>query len=195
MSARLTAGIHRRLPFPLAFVIAATASAAWAGPAVETAFEREENRYAYTVRLQSPLAPDSLMRVLFDFDAVRALSRYTDTVFAVDVDSLSYDVVTRFSYLTLHGSASYRRKLHPAEDSISITMLHFEHNWSLLPHPVRIEAWFTAEPQQGGSRLEYRQRVEMSRRVGVVYMLVVKGELREFAAKLHELVGTKEERR
>ncbi|MBD3358940.1 MAG: hypothetical protein GF363_17435 [Chitinivibrionales bacterium] len=156
--------------------------------AAESTFEREGNRYAYSVRLQSPIPPDSLIRMLFALDAVRRLSSQADTVFARDEDSLSYTVVMRFQFLGVEGSTSYRRTLHPTEDSISIRMLHFEHNWPLLPRPRQIDAWFVAEPGEGGSWLEYHQKVVVSRRVGTLYRLIIQRELREFAEILGKLV-------
>lgn len=189
----------RRLSYETAITVPAmvlclmTATATMATDAAcsetETTFERRDKGYRYTIRLPSPLPPDTLIAELFELGTVRKLGGYADTVFARQVDSLTYEVVSRFSALTVNGSTSYLRTLHPTHDSISITMLRFEHNFPLLPRPRQIHAWFVATPRHEGSCLEYVQEVEMPDRIGPIYTMIVKRELRKFAEKLEKLVG------
>ncbi len=151
--------------------------------------------YTFDVWLTTPLAADTLLRLLNDTATVRKLTSFVDSVHIREIDSTAYEIYSRFSYLGYRGETRFLRRIFPQRDSIAITLQAFRHNWRLIPQVDRVEAFYTLDDRDSVRLVHFSQTVILDRSVGRIYMRLVRWRLRRFAETLLEDIVVPAERR
>jgi hypothetical protein len=124
--------------------------------------------FSYTVNIycRSNLPADSIFSFLFDTSSVRKLNTYNDSIQFFPIDSNTYEITSYFHYLAFKGYSIYRKEAFRDNDSISITLKKFSHNWTSLPKPIKADIFFKIKRDSQSSIINYVQVITVNKKLG-----------------------------
>jgi hypothetical protein len=146
--------------------------------------------YTCTVTCRSSMGSKAIMQRLTDHGVIRQLSNHANSIRLITIDSTRLLMKTTFGYLGYQGQAAFQRQVFAENDSIAITMRSFEHNWRIIPSVRSIAAYYRIESAGDTSRVVYGQHVELSKRVGWIYMGLVRWQMKRFARSMAGIVDS-----
>ncbi len=149
---------------------------------------KTSNSYIVNISCRSPLSADTLFSFLFDTSSVRKINTYNDSIRFLMIDSTKYEIKTFFHYLAYRGYSIYRKSAFKKDDSISIELEKFVHNFTALPKPVKASIYYKITDESTYRVITYIQSVTVDKNIGWIESKTLKWQFERFSKNLFSTI-------
>jgi hypothetical protein len=122
--------------------------------------------YTLDITYKSQVSVNTLFSFFYDSSSVRKLNTFYDSIKYRTIDSNNYEIATFFHYLRFKGYAYYTKTAHKKNDSISIILNYFTHNWTKIPRITKGETDIKIERVPDGNLIKYEQQITVDKKIG-----------------------------
>lgn len=146
------------------------------------------NSYNVNISCRSSLPADILFSFLFDTSSVRKTNTYNDSIYFFMIDSNTYKIKTYFHYLAYRGYSVYKKSAFRKDDSISIVLEKFVHNFSALPKPVKASIYYKISNESTYRVITYIQNVTVDKNIGWIESKTLHWQFERFSKNLFSTI-------
>jgi hypothetical protein len=131
-------------------------------------YKIKKTSFTYTLNItyKSQASVNTLFSFFYDSSSVRKLNTFCDSIKYRTIDSNNYEIATFFHYLRFKGCAYYIKTAHKENDSISIILHNFTHNWTKIPRIIKGETDIKIVRGSGGNLIKYGQQITLDKKIG-----------------------------